>query len=169
MSNNAAPSVIAGRAWLALLLLPLAIANSRAESRERWFQERVHWEAGREAIPWKATVDSPDGTKRYGLALVPLWAVEGGIVAIEIVVSRPKHPDRNLLGHRGTNTSEPFVITVEDLEGGIAKSRFGATRVFRVDQVRLRIQILGARVGPGLGECQSCIQELTAEVSLRSK
>jgi hypothetical protein len=105
------------------------------------------------------------------LALIPLWAVEGGIVGIEILVARPEHPDNNLLGQRETDLPQPFVITVEELESGINKSRFGATRNFKLDRTKLRVEIQASRFGEGVGECKNCknIQELAADFSFGRK
>jgi hypothetical protein len=153
--------LFAARALLTLFCVAFTCAS--AESSVAWFQGRVTWQAGEEALPWEVAVASPNGREHYRLALVPLWAVEGGIVAIEIVVARPEHPNDNLLGER-TDVPQPFVITVEELEAGINKSRFGAIRVFKVGRAKLRVQVKGSRLGPGLGECQRCIQEFTTEI-----
>jgi hypothetical protein len=158
--------LFAARASLTLFCLALTCAS--AEGSAAWFQARVTWRAGEEARPWEAAVASPNGKEHYRLALVPLWAVEGGIVAIEIVVARPEHPNDNLLGER-TDVPQPFVITVEELETGINKSRFGATRLFKVGQAKLRVQVKGSRIGPGLGECERCIREFTAEIFFGSQ
>jgi len=113
---------------------------------------------------------SRNGRDHYRLALVPLWAVEGGIVGIEILVARPEHPDANLLGERETDVAQPFVVTVEELESGVNKSRFGTTRYFKLDHAKLRVEIKGSRLGEGVGDCNTCknIQELTAEFVLKS-
>jgi len=152
--------VVAG---VSLLLLYLSVTSANAKSSVAWFQQRVNWQAGKEALPWEVAVASPDGKQHYRLALVPLWAVEGGIVAIEIVVARSEHPNVNLLGER-KDIPQPFVITVEELEAGVSKSQFGATRVFRVGRAKLQVEIKGTRLGPGLGECQNCIQEFSAQI-----
>ena len=102
------------------------------------------------------------------MALVPLWCVEGGTVAIEILLARPEHPDENLLGLRENDVPQPFVVTVEELESGINKSRFGANRAFKVRQAKLKIKILGSRLGTE-NCCETCIQEFTAELSFQSK
>jgi hypothetical protein len=116
-------------------------------------------------------VVSPNGKERYRLALVPLWAVEGGILGIEVLVARPEHPDDNLLGQRQSDVPQPFVVTVEDLESGINKSRFGPIRDFKLDRTTLRVEIQGSRLGEGVGECKDCknIQELTVDFTFGSK
>jgi hypothetical protein len=160
---------IALRAWLALLCVVLVSAS--AESGAAWFQKRVAWQAGKEPRIWETAVVTPNGKEHYRLALVPLWAVEGGIVGIEILVARPEHPDDNLLGRRESDVPQPFVITVEELESGINKSRFGATRVFNVGRAKLQVEIQGSRLGEGVGECKSCknIQEFIAELAFGNK
>jgi hypothetical protein len=69
------------------------------------------------------------------------------------------------------NVPQPFVITVEELEGGIEKSRFGSTRTFRVPGANLRVAVLSSALGYGRGECRSCrnIQALTVELSLSGR
>jgi hypothetical protein len=136
-----------------------------------WFHKCVVWQAGEDPRVWETAITSPDGKEHYRLALIPLWAVEGGIVAIEILVARPEHPDNNLLGQRETDVPQPFVITVEELESGINKSRFGAVRKFELDHIRLRVEIQGWHLGEGRYECPDCkkIQELTADFVLGSK
>jgi hypothetical protein len=136
-----------------------------------WFHQRVTWRTGRDPRAWETSVASPDGKERYRLALIPLWAVEGGIVAVEILLARPEHPDDNLLGQRETDVPKPFEVTLEELERGIDKSRFGANREFNVDRLRLRVKIEGARLGKGVGDCKDCsnIQELTVLFTLARK
>jgi hypothetical protein len=116
-------------------------------------------------------MDSPKRRESYRLALVPLWAVEGGIVGMEFLVADPQKPSHNLLGERQTHVSQPFVITVEELEAGIDKSQFGATRRFNVGHSELRIEIKGSRLGEGVGECGDCknIQEIAVELTFRSR
>jgi hypothetical protein len=105
------------------------------------------------------------------LALVPLWAVEGGIVGIEILLATPEHPDDNLLGSLDTDAPLPFVITVEELESGINKSQFGAKLMFNLKRAKLRVEILSSRLGDGVGDCRSCknIQEITTAFSFEKK
>jgi hypothetical protein len=136
-----------------------------------WFHQRVTWEAHGGALPWKTTAVNPNGKERYRLTLVPLWALEGGIVAIEIRLALPAHPDRNLFGERLMHQSQPFVITVEELRAGIENSQFGANRVLHAGHVILRVKIQSASLGKGAGGCETCdnIQKLVAEISLRSK
>jgi len=92
-----------------------------------WYQKRVTWKYGRR--PWETSVTSPDGKQHYGLVLQPLWAVEGGIVAI--LLASPERPNVNLLGP-DDNNPHPFVIEVEELQRGIGRSRFGSYAGIRV-------------------------------------
>jgi hypothetical protein len=84
---------------------------------------------------------------------------------------RPEHPNDNLLGQRETDAPQPFVVTVEELESGISKSRFGATRHFKLDGSKLRVEIQGSRLGEGVDECKDCknIQEVAVDLLFGSK
>ena len=149
----------------------LMLMSAKAESTATWFHKRVVWQAGKESRVWETKMVSPDGKEHFRLALIPLLAVEGGIVGIEILLARPEHPDDNLLGQRGTDVSQPFVVTVEELERGINKSPCGAMRNFKLDRTTLRVEIRGSRLGEGVGECRNCknIQELTIDFELESE
>jgi len=75
-----------------------------------------------------------------------------------------------LLGERYNDVVQPFVITVEQLERGIKRSKFGTTRSFRVGTSKFTIKVEGSRLGKGVGDCGTCpnIQELTVTLSLRT-
>jgi hypothetical protein len=106
--------------------------------------------AGQEALPWQTELVDADRTAHYHLTLQPLWYVEGGICAMEIMVSDLSHPDRNLLGKPVVSALQPFVITVEELEAGIENSRFGTVRKFRLPNATkqtLTVRILASKVG----------------------
>ena len=149
----------------------LMLMSAKAESTATWFHKRVVWQAGKEPQVWETSIESPDKKLRYRLALIPLWAVEGGIVGMEILLARPEHPNDNLLGLRETDVPQPFVVTVEELERGINKSPCGAVRNFNLDRTTLRVEIQGSRLGEGVGECRNCknIQELTINFVLGSE
>jgi hypothetical protein len=72
----------------------------------------------------------------------------------------------NLLGKREKGTDYPFVITVEELERGLAHSKFGAVRKLQVDDIALHVKIEHFRLGKGVGSgstyCSNCsnLQEL---------
>lgn len=146
----------------------LMLMSAKAESTATWFHKRVVWQAGKEPRVWETNIVSPDGKEHFRLALIPLWAVEGGILGIEILVARPEHPEDNLLGQRNPDVPQPFVVTVEELERGINKSPCGATRSFKLDRTTLLVKIRGSRLGEGIGECQNCknIQELKIDFDL---
>jgi hypothetical protein len=154
-----------------LFAVALALGSANGQTNKIWFHERITWQADGHSLPWETVVESPNGKERFRLALVPLWSVEGGIVAIQILVARPDHPNDNLLGKRDTDRPVAFVITVEELRRGIKKSQFGATRNFNLDSTKLRVEILAWRLGKGVGECPDCpnIQEFTAILSFGSK
>jgi hypothetical protein len=147
----------------------LVLGSVQAEGSDVLFRGRVTLQARNRPQVWETVVVSPNGKEHLRLALVPLWCVEGGIVAFEILVASPEQPDQNLLGVRENDVPQPFVITVEELESGINKSRFGANRAFKLRQGKLKIKILGSQLGNEGCECGNCIQELTAELSFQGK
>jgi hypothetical protein len=139
------------------------------------FDQRITWRCGKEGAAWKTTVADRAGKTEYELALQPLWAAEGGVIAMEIVVSLPSQPDKNLLGDRQNRVEYPFVITVDELTKGLAKSKFGTVRSFQADDLSLRVVIEGSRLGSGVGSgstfCPECpnIQELSIRISVARK
>jgi TonB family protein len=142
---------------------------------ETWVDQRIEWKYGKEGIAWKTTIKSPNGQSEYQLKLQPLWAVEGGVVALEIVVARPNQPDANVLGERETDIEYPFVITVEELENGLEHSKFGAVRNLAADGIALKVKIEHFRLGKGVGSgsvyCAKCknLQELSVWMTVESK
>jgi hypothetical protein len=101
--------------------------------------------------------------------------MEGGVIAVEIVIARPAQPNINLLGERENRVECPFVITVEELQKGVTKSKFGAIRNFQVENIVLRAKVENFRLGRGVGSlstfCAECenIQELSMRISVESK
>lgn len=101
--------------------------------------------------------------------------MEGGVIAVEIVIARPAQPNTNLLGERQNGVEYPFVITVEELQKGVAKSKFDVVRNFKVERIVLRVKIESFRLGEGVGSgstfCKECknIQELSMDISVKSK
>jgi hypothetical protein len=101
--------------------------------------------------------------------------VEGGVIALEVVVARPQQPDVNLLGERKNGVEYPFVITVEELERGLAHSKFGRVRKLHVDDVALNVRIERFRLGKGVGSgstfCSNCsnLQELSVWITVEDK
>jgi hypothetical protein len=157
------------RSCLISFCIVLALGCVQAEGSDLWFRKRVTWRAGTQPRVWETEVVSPNGKERFRLALVPLWCVEGGILQIEILLASPDHPDENLLGFRDNDVPQPFVITAEELTGGIKKSRFGDNRAFNARGAKVRIKILDSRLGAENCQCGQCIQEFTAELSVQSK
>jgi hypothetical protein len=154
-----------------LVLLCLTIVSASSGSQTTWFKKHVTWRGGTNPRVWEVPVSNPKGTESYRLAIIPLWAVEGGIVSIEFLVAPREHPDDNLLGKRASDVAKPFVITVEELERGINQSQFVRTRVFDLGQTKFRIDVVSSRLGKGVGECSTCenIQEITVDLSFASK
>jgi hypothetical protein len=109
------------------------------------------------------------------LVLQPLWALEGGVVALEIVVAHPKQPEVNLLGERKNGVEYPFVTTVEELERGLTLSKFGTIRKLQVDDVAVNVKIetfgLGKGVGSGSTYCSNCsnLQELSVWITVEGR
>lgn len=101
------------------------------------------------------------------LVLQPRWALEGGVVALEIVVARPGQPDANILGKTENGVEYPFVITVKELENGLPHSKFGVVRKLEADDIALNVKIEHFRLGKGVGSgstyCSKCknLQELS--------
>lgn len=158
-----------------LPLLILALCSTGSLAKETWFKQRVTWKYGKEGLAWKTSIKKPNGQPEYELILQPLWAVEGGVIAMEIVIARPQQPDVNLLGERENGVEYPFVITVEELERGLAHSKFGAERKLRVEDIALDLKIERFRLGKGVGSgstyCSDCsnLQELAAWITVEGK
>jgi hypothetical protein len=113
-------------------------------TRDRvWFHQQVTWRIGTEPRTWETTVTSPDGKQHYLLALVPWHGTEGG-GWIEIRLSRPSHPQKNLLDPGKWRRSSAYFVTGEDLEHP-EKSQFGICRHLRCNPV------LGRRPHPAYG------------------
>jgi hypothetical protein len=124
--------------------------------------------------PWESPIRDFDGHERFRLALIPLWAVEGGVTAFEIALATAENPRVNLLGERQLDGPQAIVIDVRDLKRGIARSKFGRRRSFDVPMggdSRLEVTVLGARLGKGAGMCDKCanVQELRATVAVRTR
>jgi hypothetical protein len=159
------------------MLLPiiLLLCNVGSFAKETWFNQRVTWKYGKEGLAWKTTIKKSNGQAEYQLILQPLWAVEGGVVALEIVVARPKQPGVNLLGKRENGIEYPFVITVEELERGLAHSKFGTARKLQVDDIALNVKIERFRLGKGVGSgstyCSNCsnLQELSVWITAEGR
>ena len=162
------------RTCLIVISVALALGCVYAQSGVIWYQKRIVWKYGADAGIMETTSNSPDKDEQYQFGLVPLWSVEGGVIAMEILVANPEHPKDNLLGTRD-NSPHPFVIEVKELRHGINGSRFGATRRFDLGQTNLIVKIDGSRLGKGVGSgaiyCKDCdnIQEFAAEFSFVRK
>lgn len=160
---------------LAVLLIVFALCNVQSFGRETWFSQRVTWSYGKEGSPWTATISSPDRKTHYLLTLRPLWAVEGGVIALEIVLAKPSRPDVNILGQRARGVESPFVITVGDLQKGLARTKFGTQRTFQVDDILLDVKVGRFHLGKGVGSlstyCADCknLRELSMWVTIESR
>jgi hypothetical protein len=155
-----------------LLLAILLLCGVRSLAKEVRFNQRVTWKYGKEGLAWKTTIKDPNGRVEYQLELQPLWALEGGVVALEIVVAHTQQPEVNLLGEREKGIEYPFVITVEELEQGLAHSKFGTERKLQAGDIAVNVKIEHFRLGKGLGSgstyCSTCsnIQELSAWITV---
>lgn len=161
---------------ICLFVISVTVALSCVHARDAtWYQKRVTWQYGEDSGVWETTVASPDKGKhkQYRFGLLPLWAVEGGVIAMEIMVANPDHSDENLLGVRD-NSPHPFVIEVKELRHGVNRSRFGGTHKFNLGEMNVVVKIMGVRLGKGVGSgatyCKDCdnIQEFTADFSFES-
>jgi len=95
----------------ALLLVTFLLWSVGSFAKETWFNQRVTWKYGKEGLVWTTIIKKLNGPEEYQLTLQPLWAVEGGVIALEVVVARPQQPDVNLLGERENGVEYPFVIS----------------------------------------------------------
>ena len=150
-------------AWI-WLVLSLAAAQTPSDNRAVCFHQRVTWKAGGDT--WTTMLSSPNGVQRYRLALVPWHGTEGGIW-IEIQLTRPNLPRKNLLNPGKWRRAPAYVIRAEDIENP-EKSQFAATRVFLVGRAKLRVVIVGSVLSHGYGLCSGCpdIQELTLDLTM---
>jgi hypothetical protein len=162
------------RVLLALVAI-LVVSSAESFATETWFTQRIEWKYRKDGVAWKTTIKSPNGQREYQLALQPLWALEGGVVALEIVVARPGQPDTNILGKTENGVEYPFVITVKELENGLLHSKFGAVRNLEADGIALNVKIEHFRLGKGVGSgstyCSNCknLQELSVWITVESK
>jgi len=162
------------RMLLALLTI-LVVSSAESFATETWLSQRIEWKYGKEGVAWKTNIKSPNGQREYQLVLQPLWALEGGVVALEIVVARPGQPDANILGERENGVEYPFVITVKELETGLEHSKFGPVRNLEADGIALNVKIEHFRLGKGVGSgstyCSKCknLQELSVWITVESK
>lgn len=160
--------------WCLVLLLA-TLQAPRPSTRDPWFSQTVKWAFGKEGSPWERIGALPGaGTKEYRVALQPLWALEGGVVAFEIVVTTPDEPYENLLGERQMDIPQAFVLELADLKSGIESSKFGATRTLKLPlpaRGLLRVAVQDWRPGKGVGDCDDCtnIQGLTVKVEIEGK
>ena len=158
-----------------LLLVIFSLWGVGSFAKETWFNQRVTWKYGKEGSAWKTTIKKPNGPAEYQLRLQPLWAVEGGVIALEVVVARRQQPDVNLLGERGNGVENPFVITVEELERGLAHSKFGTARRLQGDDFAMNLKIDRFRLGKGVGSgstyCRNCsnLQELSVWITVEGR
>jgi hypothetical protein len=160
----------------ALAVLPACASAQRGRLREA--SHDVHIVGGNAGRGWHESVLDRRGRERLHVGLVPLFAVEGGVVSVELVLSRDEALQGNLLGQRsgysescGCYPEQPFVVDISHVGMGIAKSRFGSVRRFPIPKTRavLVFNIQSVDVGHGVGMCDSCprIESLDATVSIR--
>ena len=136
--------------WATLAVLGLMAPEAACVAGQVWLDQHVTWKDGKDGLEWRASFRGPQRNNEYQLALRPLWAVEGGVIAIEIVVARPARPNVNLLGDRQNDIQYPFVITVNELRKGIAKSKYGRVRQFQFNGLALHAEIARVRLGYGV-------------------
>jgi hypothetical protein len=80
------------RRSLPVLIAVLSLCNVASFAKETWFNQRVTWRYGKEGLAWNTEIKNQNGQAEYQLKLQPLWAVEGGVLALEIVIARPQKP-----------------------------------------------------------------------------
>jgi hypothetical protein len=120
------------------------------------------------------------GKPRFRVALRPLSAVEGGVVAFELMLVRHAEDQDNLLGERSgfdeacrCYPEKPSVIDIAYVSEGVGGSRFGAVRRFAIPGTHepLVFEVVDIGVGHGVGNCAPCprIDWLHARVSIAPK
>jgi hypothetical protein len=161
------------RCFLTLAVAVLVICTIPCFATETWFNQRVTWKYGKEGLEWKTVIRNPRGQGEYQLVLSPLWAVEGGVIAVEIVIA-PGAAECEFAGREGKWPRIPLRDNCRGTSKGVAKSKFGALRNFQVENIVLRVNIesfrRGRELGSGSGFCRECknIQELSMRISVES-
>jgi hypothetical protein len=163
--------------WIAITLGLLTTLACASTQPLRPFAQTIDIPAGAKAEGWQAPLLDLGGHERFRVALNPLSAVEGGIVAFELSLTRRTRPEHNLLGERSGYSEEchcypekAFVLDTAHLGTSVATSRFGVLRRFAVPSTdaTLSLEVLEFIAGHGVGSCDSCprIERLAARVSV---
>lgn len=108
-----------------LLLMFFSVWGGGSFAGETWFNQQVKWTYGKEGVAWKTTIENPNSPAEYQLTLQPLWAVEGGVIALEVVLARPQQPDVNLLGER-ENEEAAVLLPFSDMGTDARRTRIGS-------------------------------------------
>jgi hypothetical protein len=124
------------RGTLIAILFLLFNCSCVSSAQTVWFDQRVTWDFGTEGTPWSTTIKNPNGPNEYQLELRPLWDVEGGVIAMEVVIARPEEPRANLLGKAENGVQYPFRITVHELEKGLRILNLVPSEPFRPTTLR---------------------------------
>ena len=120
---------------------------------------------GGESFPNATPLLDADGQARFHVAIIPLHAVEGGIVGFELVVVHSRDDQENLLGERSSFSEEcrcypegPFDIDIAYVHEGVLKSRFGDVRTLPLPDHAgtLTWTIVDFASGQGVGSCPTC-------------
>lgn len=162
---------------MAFVAALLTIQSLSPSARLIPWEQTIRWDvnANADTGAWESPVRDSDGHEHLRVSLIPLWSVEGGVVAFEIVLALPENPRVNLLGQRQLGVPQATVIDAKDLQRGTARSPFGKHRSFEVatgePRGRLEVTVLRSRLGKGAGTCDGCpnIQELSARVAFRTE
>lgn len=130
-----------------------------------------------DATAWEARL--LDGVRRqvYTIGLVPLHAVEGGVVGFELVLLREGDSERNLLGERAgfddrckCYPETPSTVNIGYVKTGKLHSQFGLVRRFPLPRRGgvLTWEILDFQTGNGVGSCAACLrfESLRSRVSV---
>jgi hypothetical protein len=159
-----------------VLSLALSLQSSTADARLVPWQQTIRWDirVNADTGPWESAILDAAGRERYRVALIPLWAVEGGVTAFEIALTSLETPSVNLLGARRPGQDVAFVIEVSELKRGLGRSAFGSRRSFEIPGGAgnmLEVSVLGSRLGKGAGICDQCpnVQELRATISILTR
>jgi hypothetical protein len=168
------------RATAVYALVIVAGCASAGSGRLQDASHDVHILGGNAGRGWHESVLDVRGRERLHVGLAPLIAVEGGVVAVELILARSATLEENLLGERSPYSEscrcypeKPFVIDIAHVGAEIAKSRYGSIRRFPIPRAQsvLVFDVRNVTVGYGVGMCDTCprIESLDATVSIRPK
>ena len=158
------------------LLLPSILlvmaGGSRAASPLQAFRTHVSWDITEADEQWDRPIFGSDGTHRYTLALRPIRALEGGVMAVALALSPVSESKKNILEHARSGGCQP-AIWAEEAPTPTEPKECRRTKAFRVGPPHsLVVRVANLTVGsrPGLGLCSNCpsISHLELDLALET-